>query len=80
MNAMQTEFRIDTIVLPGNRIEFSASELPIGAHVEVTVVVPPPRRQSMLEYLKTLPPGPLVFKTPAEVDAYLQEERNAWDR
>lgn len=34
----------------------------------------------MIEFLKTLPPPPLVFKMPAEVDEYLQEERNAWDR
>ncbi len=79
---MHTEFRIETTVLPGNRVEFSAPELPVGAHVEVTVVVASqavPARMSMIEFLKTLPRGPLVFKTPAEVDEYLQEERNAWD-
>jgi hypothetical protein len=80
LDAMQTTLHIETTVLPGNRVEFSAPELPEGTKVEVIVMVPAPRRQSMLEYLKTLPPGPLVFKTPAEVDAYLQEERNAWDR
>jgi hypothetical protein len=79
---MQTTLRIETTVLPGNRVEFSAPELPEGAKVEVTVVVPsqPLRRMSMLEYLKTLPPGPMVFRTPAEADTYLQEERNSWDR
>jgi hypothetical protein len=82
---MQTTLHIETTVLPGNRVEFSAPELPEGAQVQVTVIVPvqsapPTRRMSMLEFLKTLPPGPLVFKTPAEVDEYIQEERNAWDR
>ncbi|MBI2808405.1 MAG: hypothetical protein HYX68_25740 [Planctomycetes bacterium] len=78
---MQTTLHIETTVLPGNRVEFTAPGLPEGTTVEVTVVpksaVP---RTSMLEYLKTLPLGPLVFKTPAEVDEYIQEERNAWDR
>ena len=80
---MQTTFRIETTVLPGNRVEFSAPELPEGAHVEVTVVVPSqtaPARMSMIDFLKTLPPRPLVFKTSAEVNEYLQEERNSWDR
>ena len=81
---MPTEFRLETTVLPGNRVEFIAPQLPEGARVEVTVTVPqqpvPPRRRSMIEFLETLPPGPLVFKTPAEVDLYLQEERDSWDR
>ena len=79
---MQTTLRIETTVLPGNRVEFSDPELPEGAQVEVTVVVPaqPVRRLYMLEFLKTLPPGPLLFASPADVDRYLQEERNAWDR
>ena len=79
---MPTTLRLETTVLPGHRVEVIAPELPEGMPVEVIVV--PSRaatqRQSMLEFLKTLPPGPLVFKTPKEVDEYLQEERNAWDR
>jgi hypothetical protein len=79
---MQTTVHIETTVLPGNRIEFASPELPEGAKVDVTVVVPeqPRRRMSMLEFLKTLPPGPLVFKSPAEANSYLQEERDSWDR
>ena len=78
---MQTELHIETTVLPGNRVEVVTPGLPEGTSVEVTVVAKlAARRQSMLEYLKTLPPGPLVFKTPAEVDEYIQEERNSWDR
>lgn len=81
---MQTTLHIETTVLPGNRVEFSSPQLPEGARIEVTVVVPPQpapsRRMSMIEFLKTLPARPLVFKTAAEVDEYLQEERNAWDR
>jgi hypothetical protein len=79
---MHMTLHIETTVLPGNRVEFSAPGLPEGARVEVTVVVPQPvaARMSMIDFLKTLPPRPLVFKTPAEADEYLQEERNSWDR
>jgi hypothetical protein len=80
---MQTALRLETTVLPGHRLEISAPELPEGARVEVIVVLPaePPRQhQSMLDLLATLPPGPLLFKTPEEVNRYLQEERDSWER
>lgn len=43
---MRTTLQIEATVLPGHRVEFSAPELPEGATVEVTVVVPeqPKRR------------------------------------
>ena len=78
---MQTALRMETTILPGHRLEISSPDLPEGATVEVIVVLPealPPRRVSMLEFLKTLPPGPLVFKTPEEVNRYMQEERDSW--
>ena len=37
-------------------------------------------RRSMLEFLATLPPGPLLFKTPADANRYIQQERDAWER
>ncbi|HLN30343.1 MAG TPA: hypothetical protein VK395_21555 [Gemmataceae bacterium] len=74
---------METTVLPGHRIEVTAPELPEGAKVELTVVLPekpaPPRR-SMLEFLATLPPGPLLFKTPEDTNRYIQEERDSWER
>jgi hypothetical protein len=79
---MQTALRMETTILPGHRLEISAPELPEGARVEVIVVlpvVPPPRRLSMLEYLATLPPGPLLFQTPEDANRYLQDERDAWE-
>ena len=39
----------------------------------------PPRTRTVLEILAEMPP-PGVFKTSAEADAYLREERDAWDR
>ena len=80
---MQTALRLETTVLPGHRLEITAPELPEGAKVEVIVVLPERqelRRISMLEFLATLPPGPLLFKTPEDANRYLQEERDSWER
>ena len=80
---MQAALRRETTILPGHRIEITAPELPEGARVEVIVVLPeqPQRpRMSMLEFLGTLPPGPLLFKTPGEANRYLQEEKVFWER
>jgi hypothetical protein len=80
---MQAALRLETTVLPGHRLEVSAPELPEGATVEVIVVLPQPsgpRRRSMLEFLKSLPPGPLLFQTPDEAQRFLQEERGSWER
>ena len=80
---MQTALRMETTILPGHRLEISAPELPEGVKVEVIVVLPAPIEpvhRSMLEFLATLPPGPLLFKTPEEANRYLQEERDSWDR
>jgi hypothetical protein len=80
---MQTALRLETTILPGHRLEISDPELPEGAKVEVIVVLPEkpaPARRSMLEFLKTLPPGPLLFQTPEEANRYIQEERDSWER
>jgi hypothetical protein len=80
---MQAALRLEATVLPGHRLEITAAELPEGATVEVIVVLPrevKPRRLSTLEFLATLPPGPLLFKTPDEANRYLQEERDSWER
>src|SRR4051812_40960085 len=78
---MQSALRLEAMVLPGNRLEITAPELPEGARVEVIVILPatpPPPRRSMLEFLATLPPGPLLFKTPEDANRYVQEERDSW--
>jgi hypothetical protein len=80
---MQKTLRMESTILAGHRLEISNPEFPDGATVEVIVVVPEqpkPRRMSTLEFLETLPPGPLLFKTPEEVNRYIQEERDSWDR
>lgn len=80
---MQTALRLETVVLPGHRLEVCAPELPEGATVEVIVVLPArpaPAPRSMLQFLNTLPPGPLLFHTPEEANRFLQEERDSWER
>ena len=80
---MQTTLRLETIVLPGHRLEVSAPELPEGVKVEVIVVLPAkpePQFKSALDFLESLPPGPRAFKTWEEYERHLQEEKDAWDR
>lgn len=80
---MSTTLHLETTILPGHRLEISDPQLPEGAQVAVTVVVPEkatPPRMSMLDFLATLPPGPLVFKTPEDADRCIQEERDSWER
>jgi hypothetical protein len=80
---MQTALRMETTVLPGHRIEVIAPELPEGAKVEVTVVLPErpkPQFGSALDFLESLPPGPRAFKTWEEYEQHLREEKDSWDR
>jgi hypothetical protein len=80
---MQTTLRLETMVLPGHRLEVSAPELAEGVRVEVIVVLPgrpEPQFGSALEFLESLPPGPRAFKTWDEYERHLQEERDSWDR
>lgn len=78
---MQAALRMEAVVLPGHRVEVRSPELPEGATVEVIVVLPPGAgrpRQSMLEFVQGLPPGPALFQTPEEADRLLKEEKDAW--
>ncbi|HKI32075.1 MAG TPA: hypothetical protein VKA46_09415 [Gemmataceae bacterium] len=80
---MQTALRLETTILPGHRLEISDPELPEGVKVEVIVVLPEEpatARRSMLEFLATLPPGPLLFRTPEDANRHVREERDSWER
>lgn len=80
---MQPALRTQTTVLPGNRIEVTAPQLPEGSRVEVIVVLAEQtklRRPSMLEFLETMPPGPRAFRTWEEYEQHLREEKDAWER
>ena len=79
---MQTALRIATTVLPGGKIEVADAQLPSGEAVDVIVLLPEPapaRRRSVVDVLAEAP-GRILFRTAADVDAYLNTERDAWER
>jgi hypothetical protein len=83
---MTPPVRVKTTVLPGNRIEVATPGLAVGAEVQVIVLPavgaadpPPADGKSFLEIIEEMPPGRL-FKSAEEVDAYLREERDSWER
>jgi hypothetical protein len=79
---MQAAIRITTSVQAGGRIEFTDPLLPEGDAVDVIVLLQPianGKHDSILDVLAQAP-GQLVFKTAEEVDAYLQQERQTWER
>ncbi len=68
-------------VLPGGRIEVEDPRLIEGQEVTIRIVVgdeAPREKRSFLENLGGYKGGQL-FKTAAEVDAYIKEERDSWD-
>ena len=77
---MQKALRIRTTVLPGGRVEFSSPELEAGQTVDVVVTrSSSTERRSAVDILAEAP-GHRLFKTAADVAAYLKEEKEAWDR
>ena len=80
---MAKAWRIQTTVLPGNRVQVDTPGIGVGQPVEVIVLaeagVPEHPRSTVAEILASLPDGPRLFKSAAEVDAYLDAERSSWD-
>lgn len=85
---MQAALKLNTTVLPGHRIEITATELFEGETVELIVLrsedVPtvqkPHQFASALDYLNSLTPVPRTLEEWAAVEREIQEEKNAWDR
>jgi hypothetical protein len=80
---MQQALRLHTTVLPGHRIEVSASELPEGSTVELIVMLPATTAatpRTILEFLDALPSGPRSFPTWEQFESEFQSERESWDR
>ena len=73
--------RIRTTVQAGGRIEVIVPDLDAGEPVEVTICAGTQanRKRSALDILSESP-GHRLFKTAEEVDAYIREERDSWDR
>lgn len=79
---MQTALRMTTWVLPGGKIEITDARLPTGKEVEVIALLPEATdetRRSIVDILAEAP-GHLAFQTADEVDVYIREEREAWER
>lgn len=79
---MQAALHLKTIVLPGGKIELVDHTLPSGESVDVIILLPtapPTIRRSAVDVLAEAP-GQRLFKTAADVEAYLRQEREAWDR
>ncbi len=73
--------RVETKVLPGGRIEITEPSLPTGEPVEVIVLRQSKSvqgRRSVIDILAEAP-GHRQFKTAEDVEAYLQDEHNAWN-
>lgn len=73
---------VKTRVLPGQRVEIATPGLAEGERVDVFLVVERPagsQPRSALDVIKSLQ-GHRSFSSAEEVDRYLDEERNAWDR
>ncbi|MBI2844786.1 MAG: hypothetical protein HYX78_15440 [Armatimonadetes bacterium] len=79
---MQTAIRIRTVVQPGGKVEVTSPDLTAGETVEVIVLgseIVSPKRRPALDILAEAP-GHRLFKSAEEVNAYVREERNSWDR
>jgi hypothetical protein len=79
---MQAALRLTARVQSGGKVEIIDEQLPAGVAVDVIVLVSRPfegARPSIEEVLAQAP-GHLAFQSAEEVDAYLREERDAWER
>jgi hypothetical protein len=77
----------EAVVGPDGKIEVSAPELQPGQHVSVTIEPapasptpqPPADGLHMIDIIEESP-GQRLFKTADEVDEYIRQERDSWDR
>ena len=79
---MQAALQLSCQVQAGGIIHLSSKELLEGQAVDVIVLLPTsraPKRRSIASVLASAP-GHLGFENAAEVDAYIAQERAAWER
>lgn len=85
---MSTVIHREAVVGPDGKIEISAPELQPGQRVSVTIepepeagigANPPDDKIPMIDLMDEAP-GQQLFKTADEVDEYLRQERDSWDR
>lgn len=79
---MRSVLHLQMTVLPGGKIEIVDQGLSPGETVDVIVLPatsPTDGQRSVTDILAEAP-GQRLFKTAADVEAYLQHEREAWER
>lgn len=78
---MASTLVIRATVLPGNRVEFAAPELPEGAEVEISVRLPEtaPPQGGVADYLASLPPVARSAEEWTAIDREFLHERDSWD-
>ena len=79
---MQSAIALKTTVQKGGRIEIADAQLLAGNIVDVIVLIPEKGvtpGHSITDALADTP-GHLEFHTADDVEAYLREERGAWER
>jgi len=79
---MAAPIQVETTVTPEGKIELVLPELVPGQRVRVTVEpeqAPEEPKRRAIDILREAP-GHQLFKTAEEVDAYINEERDSWDR
>lgn len=77
----QSILRIETQVLPGNKLEINLPVETTGKIVEVLVLLPESKknpRRSVMDILREIR-GKGIFSSPEEVNQYLQKERSEWE-
>ncbi len=74
---MLNALRLRVLIKPGGVIELCAPELPEGVMADV-IVIPeqPPSERALASYIGI---GKGAFSSPEEADAFLRQERDAWD-
>ncbi len=80
---MSVEIAIETTILPDGKIELSSPAFVPGRRATVIVKIEEeqPEKLTITERLaRANYHGGALFKTAEEVDAYIREERDSWER
>jgi hypothetical protein len=77
---MLNGLRQKTVVQPNGTVMIQSSELPLGATVEVIVLVDPqPLEPLELPLTSLIGTGQGSFSTPEEADQFIRRERDLWE-
>jgi hypothetical protein len=70
----------ETTVEPGGVIRIRSDKLAAGSRARVTVIVDQPAGPGFPTMRSLIGAAPGGYKSPAEIDAFLHGERDAWQR